>query len=203
MIHSKTWLPNFSKDFISDGGSLKDEFSDICVAYGLIGRFSLWGTYIFLRSRGTVDDSVMTLTPDWNGCKEESISGVNRVKVEYPGGTTEYPANESRNVLNVQSDYILEDRAFKFAQDLYALHKDNHTQYVIESSYRAMLEPGVDIVQLCLPIPPGGIGFADGETELYENTAGQIGKHTQELVLGRVMKVEQKGVKTTITVISL
>lgn len=207
VIHSKTWLPNFSKDFISDGGSLKDEFADICVAFGLIGRFSLWGTYIFPRKPEggiTAEDSVMTITPDWNGYKEQNIPGVNRVKVEYPGGVTIYPTtNESRNMLNVQSDYILEDRASKFAVDLYALHKDNHTQYVIESSYLAMLEPGVDIVQLCLPIPPGGVGFTNGETELYEKTAGVMGKHVQELVLGRMMRVDIKGLRTTITVVNL
>lgn len=211
VIHSKTWLPNFSKDFISDGGSLKDEFADICVAFGLIGRFSLWGTYIFPRDPEdeiTAEDSVMTITPDWNGYKEQNIPGVNRVKVEYPEGVTIYPTtNESRNMLTVQSDYILEDRASKFASDLYGIHKVRHTQYKIETSHLAILEPGVDIVQLCLPIPPGEVGFTDGETKLYEYTSDetgrQIGKHTQELVLGRVMKVEQKGVKTILTVISL
>jgi hypothetical protein len=202
VIHSKTWLPNFSKDFISDGGSLKNEFADICFAFGLIGRFSLWGTYIFLRTESV--EPIMVLTPNWKRYKEEIIEGVNRVKVEYPGGTTIYPTtNESREMLTVQSDYILEDRASKFASDLYGIHKVRHTQYKIETSHLAILEPGVDIVQLCLPIPPGEVGFTDGETKLYEYEAGQIGKHIQELVLGRVMKVEQKGVKTILTVISL
>lgn len=208
VVFSEHWIQNFSHDYYSNGGSLRDELEDAAFACGLVARIGLWDTTIYERYDGTEDDVVLTITPSsyqWNLVKMKPIPKYERVTIDYGADSlATYPAtSKSKNVLAVETNYIINSkRATQRAEELHTLHGKNRIEYTINGQFLTRVEP-LDIIKLYAPIPPGEVGYYDGSSQVYRFNQGVLEQGTADEILAMVTRVEVDGPFTTLTAIAL
>jgi hypothetical protein len=192
VIFSEHWIQNFSHDFYSNGGSIKEELQDIALACGVKMRLGLWSTVIKEYYYGTEDDVVKTITAgiyESNKVTSRILPKYDKVSIDWGGDDpAEYPsASKSKNELPLTTNYLInEKRALKRAEELYDLFNKNRIEYTVKSWLLHMLEP-LDIVLFHPPISPGGRGEYDGD----------------DATLCEVRRLEHNGVDSRIVLVSL
>lgn len=180
VIFSEAWIPQFSHDFYTDGGSIADELQDMAFAYALTMRCGLWSSKVLPRT--TSDTSVKSVTTDfyeYNGVMSEYNPRYDKVVLNWAHGTVNYPStSKSNNSWNITTNYVIgavgtawEDtrRATKRAEELHGLIDAHYNKYTLKASHLLRLEP-LDPITITLPEIPNGRSTVDVDARVVRIT---------------------------------